>query len=257
MVMQRWKLTIEYDGAYFHGWQKQDGDLPTVQTHIERAITKFSGQTVGLHVAGRTDAGVHAQGQIAHFDLDDGDRAMNEFEMAKALNALVGSKFISVLKAECVDANFHARFHAKNKLYIYRCLRRTAPPALSNGRVWHLRKDVDVEAMRLAAQNLLGHHDFTSFRATECQAKNPVRTLERADILTSSYDDHGGVEIQFHFEGQSFLHHQVRNMVGTLVHVGLGKFTHSQVKDILAQKDRTKAGPTAPPDGLSLVRIDY
>lgn len=257
MAATRWKIIVEYDGTPFHGWQRQEGDLLTVQAALEKALFDFCGQTITLHVAGRTDTGVHAAGQVAHFDLDYGRRPLSGFELAKALNALVRPHPVSVLHAEQAAPDFSARFDAKNKLYIYRALRRHAPPTLERGKIWHIKKDIDIAAMQEGARHLIGHHDFTSFRSSDCQAKNPVRTLDRADIKTLPYDDCGGTEIRFYFEAQSFLHHQVRNMVGTLALVGYGKLAPADMTTILHAKDRTKAGPTAPPDGLSLVRIDY
>lgn len=257
MTMQRWKLIIEYDGSPYRGWQKQKDNLPTVQAALEQSLYDFCGQEIAVHVAGRTDAGVHAAGQVVHLDLDYGERDLSEYEFAKAINALIRPHPISVLKAEKTHADFHARFDAKNKLYIYRCLQRPAPPTIDKGKIWHVKRKWDIEAMKAAAQHLLGHHDFTSFRSADCQAKTPMRTLDRAEIITSPYDHYGGLEIQFHFEAQSFLYHQVRNMVGTLSLVGVGRIVADDVRDILAAKDRTKAGPTIPSDGLSLVRIDY
>lgn len=250
MTAQRWKLTIEYDGQPFSGWQRQD-HIISVQQAIEEAITKFCQQEIRLHAAGRTDAGVHARGQVAHFDLDYGDRDITGFDLAKALNAHMGDLPASVLTAEKVDPAFHARFSALNKLYIYHILNRSARPALEEGRVWHVKRALDENAMREAAQVFLGYHDFTTFRATECQAKSPLRSVTRADVVRD------GDLIRFYFEGKSFLHHQVRNMVGTLALVGEGKWSKADVAAALEAKDRTKGGPTAPPDGLYLMRIDY
>jgi len=256
MVMQRWKLTIEYDGAPFYGWQRQ-GSLPSVQQTIETAIRDFSQQDITIHAAGRTDTGVHAKGQIAHFDLDYGDRGITPFEMAKAINAHMKPYLVSILKAEIVAPDFHARFQAKNKLYTYRLLSRQGAPTYERGKVWHTHHKLDSAAMHKAAQHLVGHHDFTSFRDSACQAKSPVKTLTRLDVEEKIYDDHGGREILIHAEGRSFLHHQVRNMVGTLYLVGDGKWQPDDVRAALDAKDRAKAGPTCPPDGLYLVRIDY
>lgn len=241
---------IEYDGGPFSGWQLQDGVL-SVQQVIEEAIEKFCQQKIRIHVAGRTDAGVHALGQVAHFDLDYGDRALSGFDLAKALNAHTGAHPVSVLQAEEAAPDFHARFSAVNKLYRYRLLNRPVPPALDRGRVWHVRRPLDADAMHVAAQRLLGTYDFTTFRDTDCQAKSPVKTLDRADIKRV------GDEVIAEFEGRSFLHHQVRNMVGTLALVGEGKWSADEVTAALAAKDRTKGGPTAPAAGLYLVRVDY
>ncbi len=254
--MTRWKLTIEYDGRAFAGWQRQD-DVPSVQQSIEEAITGFCQRDIRLHAAGRTDSGVHGRGQVAHFDLDYGTRALTGFDLAKALNAHLGDAPVSILKAEKVRDEFHARFDAKNKLYTYRIINRSARPALDAGRAWHVKKPLDIDAMRDGAKYLIGHHDFTTFRDSECQAKTPVRTIDRFDIESFPYDEAGGIEIRLHTEARSFLHHQVRNMAGTLSLVGEGKWKPEDIKTALEAKDRTKGGPTAPPDGLYLVRIDY
>lgn len=255
--MERWKITIEYDGTPFHGWQKQEEGLQTVQSALEKALFEFSRQNISLHAAGRTDTGVSSQGQVAHFDIAPCKKPLSAYSIAKALNALVRPLPIAVLKAEKVADDFHARFHAKNKLYIYRCVIRPCRPVMDLGKVWHIKKKWDIAEMQKAIKHLIGHHDFTTFRATGCQAKHPNRTLESAHIEVKDYDTYGGLEVQFHFEAQSFLHHQVRNMVGTLSLVGEGKWSAEDVKTALEAKDRTKGGPTAPPDGLSLVRIDY
>lgn len=250
MTATRWKITIEYDGRPFSGWQYQD-HIISVQQVIEDALYKFCQQVIRIHVAGRTDAGVHACGQVAHFDLDYGDRALSGYDLAKAMNAHLGDHPVSIVMAERVDAEFHARFSALNKLYRYRVLNRPARPALDVGRVWHIKRPLDVNAMRAGAVHLLGKHDFTTFRASECQAKSPLRSLDRAEIIQQ------GHEIDFYFEGRSFLHHQVRNMVGTLALVGEGKWHPDDIVRALAARDRTKGGPTAPPDGLYLMRVDY
>lgn len=257
MTLHRWKLTIEYNGTRYSGWQRQENGVPSVQAAIEDAITKFCQQDIRLHAAGRTDAGVHAQGQVAHFDLDYGDRPLSGHDLAKALNAHLRGETIAVLKAEQAAADFHARFSAVNKLYRYRMLCRPAPPTLDRDRVWHVWRRLNTAAMREAASCLFGHHDFTSFRDSQCQAKSPMRTLGRLDITESRYDDADGVEIAFELEAQSFLHHQVRNIVGTLVLVGEDKWTPGDVNTALEAKDRSRAGPTAPAAGLTLVRIDY
>lgn len=256
MSATRWKITVEYDGQSFFGWQRQDG-MPSVQQSIEEAITKFCQQEIRVHAAGRTDAGVHARGQVAHFDLDYGDRPLRGFDLCKALNAHLIPQAVSVIDAVPAADDFHARFGAINKLYTYRIVNRSALIALDKQRVWHVKKQLDVDAMRAGAKHLVGHHDFNTFRSSDCQAKSPVRTLDRLDIETLHYDDHGGIEIRIHAEGRSFLHHQVRNMVGTLSLVGEGKWQPDDVKTALDARDRTQGGPTAPADGLYLVRIDY
>lgn len=252
--MTRWKLLIEYKGTPYAGWQRQAG-LPSVQQKIEEALFAFCQQDLRLHVAGRTDAGVHAKGQVAHFDLDYGARALSGVDLAKALNAYLRRESISILSADMVSNEFHARYGAVNKLYTYRILNRIPPLTFDQGMMWHIRRDLDLEAMRTGAAFLLGQHDFTSFRATECQAKSPIRSLERLEIEEIVLDQ--GREILIHAEARSFLHHQVRNMVGTLVLVGDRKWSAQQVKTALEAKDRRAGGPTCPPDGLYLMRIDY
>ena len=253
---QRWKITIEYDGGPYHGWQKQKPHIATVQTAIEKALFQFCQQHISVHAAGRTDAGVHAKAQIAHFDLSS-HRDYTGYDICKAINAHLLPNAIAILKAEKVDDNFHARFGAKNKLYSYRIVHRCFKPVRDLGKVWHIRKLMDIDAMIQAAPALIGHHDFSSFRDSHCQAKSPVRTLDDLTITHFPYDDFGGTEIIFDFKGQSFLHHQIRNMVGTLSLVGTGKWQPEEVKAALEAKDRKRGGPTAPPDGLYLIDIDY
>ena len=248
--MTRWKLTIEYHGGPYAGWQAQDGP-PTVQGAIETAIKKFCQQDIRIHAAGRTDTGVHARGQVAHFDLDYGSRKLTGFDLAKAINAHLKPQPVVVLSAEETDPEFHARFMAKNKLYRYRIINRSMPLGIDQGHAWHVWKPLDDRAMHDAAQLLLGQHDFTTFRDSECQAKTPMRTLDRLDITRD------GDDVYMEAEARSFLHHQVRNMIGTLVMVGEGKWTKAHLKAAFEARDRTKGGITAPPDGLTLVRIDY
>jgi len=254
--MQRYRLIIEYEGTNFSGWQAQE-NVPTIQARIEAAILQFSGQEVKLHVAGRTDAGVHARGQVAHVDMEPFSKPMDGFEIAKAINAHLRPDPIAVLIAEPVSEEFHARFAAKNKLYQYRIINRGALLGLEQGKAWHVKKPLNVTAMHEAAQHLLGHHDFTTFRDSQCQANTPMRTLDRCDVSEQSYDVAGGREIFIEVEGQSFLHHMVRNIAGTLVLVGEGKWQPDDVKAALEECDRTKGGPTAPAEGLYLMRIDY
>lgn len=257
MSVRRWKLTIEYNGENYSGWQRQEDGTPTIQSTIEDAFYKFCQQDVRLHVAGRTDAGVHAMGQIAHCDLDYGDRPISGIDLAKALNAHLRPAPITILNAEPVGEDFHARFSAKNKLYRYRFLCRVAPPALEQGRFWHIKKRLDVRTMQEGANHLLGEHDFTSFRDSQCQAKSPIKTLDRLDITAIDYDTQSGIEVRMEAEGRSFLHHQLRNIAGTLKLVGEGKWQPQDVKSALEARDRAKAGPTAPAGGLVLVKIDY
>jgi tRNA pseudouridine38-40 synthase len=243
----RWKLTIEHDGRPYVGWQRQAYGA-SVQQEIEEAILKFSGETVRLHAAGRTDAGVHALGQVAHFDLA---RAADSHTVREALNAYLRPQPVAIVSAEPVDDHFHARMSARRRRYRYIVLNRPARPALDIGRAWHISYKLDIAAMREGASRLIGKHDFSTFRASECQAKSPVKTLDQLDIVVD------GTYLKFEVSARSFLHHQVRNMVGTLVLVGRGKWTPDEIARALAARDRTFGGPTAPPDGLYLVGVDY
>ncbi len=245
--MSRWKLTIEYDGAGFVGWQRQDNG-PSVQAALEAAVLGFCGETVTAQGAGRTDAGVHALGQVAHIDLA---RPTDADTLRDALNAHLKPAAVAVLAAEVVDDDFHARFSAVARVYRYRIVNRRARLALDRGRAWFVPQPLDAAAMHDAASALLGQHDFTSFRAGQCQAKSPVKTL---DVLAVSRD---GQELRIEARARSFLHHQVRNMVGTLKLVGEGKWTRAEVARALAARDRGAAGPTAPADGLYLVAVRY
>lgn len=255
--MTRWKLTVEYNGTNFHGWQRQEEALPTIQQSLEEAIYKFCQQKVVTHASGRTDAGVHARGQVVHFDLDYGDRPLDGYDLCKALNAHLKPQSISVIHAEPVSEDFHARFGAKNKLYHYRIVTRPGMLAIDRDLAWHYKKPLDARAMHIAAQALLGHHDFTTFRDTACQAKTPMRTLNKLDVTARDYDGKGGQEIIIAAEAPSFLHHQVRNMVGALIFAGEGKWTAEDMAKALAARDRTKGGVTAPAEGLYLIRVDY
>ena len=246
-MRRRILITIEYDGGPFHGWQRQANGR-TVQQVLEEAAHQLTGQETLVQAAGRTDAGVHASGQAAHLDVPekfDAERVM------AALNALVGQQPVSVIAAREVPADFHARFSATGRRYLYRILPRRQPPALDLGRVWHHKTALDTDAMQCAADMLIGRHDFTSFRATHCQADSPVRTLDTLDVASA------GAEIHIHAAARSFLHHQVRNMVGTLALVGAGKWHPEQVAAALAACDRSAAGPTAPPEGLYLTAVSY
>jgi len=245
--MTRWKLTLEYDGGPFVGWQRQDNG-PSVQEAVEQAILAFSGEAVTLHAAGRTDAGVHALGQVAHVDLDKPTVADT---VQNAVNFHLKPAPVAVVDVEETDKDFHARFSATHRAYRYRILNRRAPLTLQAGRFWHVAAPLDAAAMQDAADALIGNHDFTSFRAAACQAKSPVKTL---DILRVERD---GEEIAIAVEARSFLHHQVRNIAGTLKLVGEGKWTRADVEAALAARDRSRAGPTAPSDGLYLMRVSY
>lgn len=249
--MKRWKLTIEYDGTDYSGWQRQEGNVPSIQQAIEEAITGFCQQKITIHAAGRTDAGVHATGQVAHFDLDYGERPLSGPDLAKALNAHLRPAPIAIISAEEVAKDFHARHCATNKLYRYLILNRPAPPTFQMRQVWHIKRPLNHKQMHEAAQSLLGHHDFTTFRDSECQAKSAQKTLDRLDIRRE--DDIISMEV----EARSFLHHQVRNFAGTLALVGEGKWTTEDLVNALQARNRTKGGPTAPASGLFLMRIDY
>ncbi len=245
--MTRWHLVLEYDGAAFSGWQRQSAAF-SVQQALEDALFKFCGETITVHVAGRTDAGVHGLGQAAHVDIE---RACRPHEVMSALNYHLKPHPCVVLSAKAVAADFHARFDAKQRHYVYRILNRRAPSALLAQRVWHVPKKLDIAAMQLAANSLLGTHDFTSFRAAECQAKSPIKTLEQFTFQTE------GEQIIAHISARSFLYKQVRNMIGTLVEIGMGRRDANSIPAILAARERDKAGQTAPPDGLYFLRVDY
>jgi tRNA pseudouridine38-40 synthase len=245
--MARWKFTIEYDGRPFAGWQRQDNG-PSVQASLEQAILKLSGEAVTVAGAGRTDAGVHALGQVAHADIE---KALAPDKMRDALNAHLRPHPVSILEAEMVGEDFHARFNATARHYLYRIVNRRSPLTFDAGLVWQVQIALDADAMHEAAQRLVGLHDFTTFRAAECQAKSPVKTLDVLNIARA------GEEIRVKASARSFLHHQVRSIVGTLKMVGAGKWTADDVAAALAARDRSACGPVAPPDGLYLVRVDY
>ena len=245
--MPRYRLTVEYDGRDFVGWQRQ-ANGPSIQAALEDAVKGFCGQTVTIEGAGRTDAGVHALGQVAHVDLA-ADHPPDT--VMKALNFHLRPAPIVVVSAGLAAPDFHARFSATGRHYLYRILNRTAPPAVDRGRVWHVVVKLNARAMHRAAQGLLGKHDFTTFRSVHCQAKSPLKTL---DVLKVS---RRGDEILVTASARSFLHHQVRSMVGTLKLVGEGKWREEDVAQALAAKDRTRAGPTAPAHGLYLTAVDY
>jgi tRNA pseudouridine38-40 synthase len=245
--MPRYKLTLEYDGSGFVGWQMQPNG-PSVQQVLEEAVERFCGERVRVNGAGRTDAGVHALGQTAHLDLA---RAAPPEEIQGALNYHVRPAPVSVLAVEVVADDFDARRSAKGRHYLYRIVNRRAPVVLERGRVWHVGPELDAAAMHEAAQRLLGRHDFTTFRDSLCQAKSPVKTLDRLDVARL------GEEITVTAAARSFLHHQVRNLVGTLKLVGAGKWSAGDVSAALEARDRRAGGPTAPSDGLYLVRVLY
>jgi tRNA pseudouridine38-40 synthase len=245
--MPRYRMTIEYDGTSFSGWQRQNGQ-PSVQATIEDAIGRLGQNPVTLFGAGRTDAGVHALGQVAHVDLDKD--WMPEKLMA-AINAQVRPEPVSVFGVAQVDEEFHARFSATARHYEYRIRDTRTPPVLDRNRVWWVPHGLDETAMHEAAQELTGYHDFTTFRSSQCQSKSPVKTLERLDVTRE------GPDIVVRASARSFLHNQVRSLVGTLKLVGEGKWTSGDVADALAAAERSMCGPVAPPDGLYLVKVDY
>ncbi len=245
--MPRYKLTMEYDGTATSGWQRQE-NAPSIQQHIEEAIFRFCGQRSLVYAAGRTDAGVHATGQVAHVDLAGNYPAET---VQRAVNFHLKSMPVVILAAEQVEDSFHARFSAQKRAYTYRILNRPSPPVLSRNRVWHVKQPLDVEPMQKAASFLIGNHDFTSFRAVACQAQSPVKTLDSIII------ERQGEEILFHLRAQSFLHHMVRNLVGTLKLVGIMKWAPEAVQTALEAKDRAAAGPTAPAQGLYLTGVEY
>ena len=245
--MPRYRLLLEYDGGPFQGWQRQ-GALPTIQGAIETAVLACGGEIVTVFAAGRTDAGVHALGQVAHLDLA---RPWQPERLAGALNFHLRPHPIAVLEAREVAADFHARFSCTGRRYLYRILARRSPPALERGRVWHVPVYLDAERMHVAAQALVGRHDFTSFRSSECQSASPVKTLGGIHVARE------GELILCRLWARSFLHHQVRNIVGTLKKVGEGKARIAWVRDVLAARDRGAAGQTAPADGLYLEGVEY
>jgi tRNA pseudouridine38-40 synthase len=246
-MMPRYRLLIEYDGTPFSGWQRQVG-FDSVQAALEAALAGCAGETPTVIAAGRTDAGVHAQGQVAHVDLA---RPWPPERIVGALNAHLRPLPIAVLAARAVPDGFHARLSAVRRRYLYRILNRRAPPALERQRAWHLPRPLCVAHMQEAAQALVGRHDFTSFRASDCQAVSPIKTLDLIHVRAV------GAVIEVRLAARSFLHHQVRNIVGTLRIVGDGRAPVGLVREVLERKDRAAAGPTAPACGLYLAGVDY
>ncbi len=245
--MPRYRLTIEYDGRPYKGFQAQD-ELPSVQGSIERAVKAFSGETLRLQAAGRTDTGVHATGQVIHVDLQ---REWRPEVVRDALNAYLVPEPIAVIDAMVAEGDWHARFSATERRYIYRILNRKSPPALDRGKVWHVKKPLDAAAMHEAAQALIGHHDFTTFRHMQCQAKSPMKTMDVGRVWRE------GEQVLLEFASRSFLHRQVRSMTGTLAEVGIGRWSAADVKDALEARDRKACGPVAPAVGLYLVGVKY
>lgn len=245
--MPRYRLTLEYDGRPYVGWQWQDNG-PSVQQALEEALTRLTGENAQFTAAGRTDAGVHATAQTCHLEID---KDIEPGRLRDGMNAHLRDESVVVLAAHYAHEDFHARFSAVGRAYLYRILDRRARPVLDRGRVWWHPRPLDAGAMHEAAQLLLGTHDFSSFRAKECQAASPLKTLDRLDVSRV------GEEVRMIVEARSFLHHQVRNFAGTLALVGLGKWTKDDLRRALEARDRHAGGPTAPPDGLYLTRVDY
>lgn len=245
--MPRYRLILEYDGTPFVGWQVQAAG-ESVQGCLIDAAEKLAGERPRIVGAGRTDAGVHALGQVAHLDLT---RAWAPDTLRDALNAHLRPHPIAVIAAALVEETFDARLSAKKRHYVYRIVDRRAPLTVDRARLWRVPRALDVAAMHEAAQALVGRHDFTTFRAAECQAKSPVKTLDRLDVRRD------GAEVRIEASARSFLHHQVRSMTGSLVQVGLGRWSAADLAAALAACDRARCGPVAPPDGLYLVAVDY
>ncbi len=247
--MPRYKLVVEYDGTPYVGWQWQENGR-SVQAALEEAILAFCGETLRVQCAGRTDAGVHATHQVVSVDLV---KVWRTDTVRDALNAKLklAGEAVAVLHAEAVADTFNARMSAVKRHYLYRILNRRAPSALDRHRVWQVPPRLDADAMAAAARHLVGRHDFTTFRAAECQADSPVRTLDRLDV------ERLGEEIRVHASARSFLHHQVRSIVGTLALAGRGKMTPDEVRAALEARDRRRCGPMAPSSGLYLVGVDY
>lgn len=260
----RYKITVEYDGTNYNGWQRQD-NKSTIEESIEKAIKLLSNEDVEVFGSGRTDAGVHAIGQVAHFDLK---KEIDIDKIISGINFYLKSEYLSKIKSSCiirsmnmqdisitnceiVDENFHARFSSKKRYYKYRILNRRQPTALDNTRVWQVYRELNLENMQNCLQYLVGKKDWSSFRDSECQAQSPIKTIDKVNLYKN------GEEIIFEIEAKSFLHHMVRNIIGTLVDVGLGKIAVDDFIKIIEAKDRRKAGPTAPACGLYFLKIDY
>ncbi|GAA4719698.1 tRNA pseudouridine(38-40) synthase TruA [Sphingomonas lutea] len=245
--MTRWRLTVEYDGGPFMGWQRQDHG-PSVQQAIEDALARMTGEQAVVHAAGRTDAGVHALAMSAHVDIV---KALTPHRLREGSNALVRPLPVSVLEVAEVADDWHARFSCTGRRYLYRIRNRRAPPALDAGKVWHIAVPLDVAAMQAGAALLVGRHDFTTFRSAHCQSESPVKTLDRLEVARV------GDEIHVHAAARSFLHHQVRSMVGCLAMVGRGQWRAEDMARALEAKDRAALGLNAPPQGLYFVEAIY
>ena len=245
--MTRWRLTIEYDGGPFMGWQRQDHG-PSVQQALEEALAKMTGELPAVHAAGRTDAGVHALAMSAHADIE---KSLTEYRLREGVNALVRPHPISVLSVEKVADDWHARFSCVGRRYLYRILNRRAPPALERDKIWHVGVPLDAEAMAEGAAHLIGRHDFTTFRSVQCQSDSPVKTLDQLDVTRE------GDEIRIEAAARSFLHHQVRSIVGCLALVGRRQWTPNDMKAALEAHNRAALGFNAPPHGLYFVEAIY
>jgi tRNA pseudouridine38-40 synthase len=243
----RWRLKIEFDGTPFMGWQRQDHG-PSVQQALEDAADRMTGEKVAFIAAGRTDAGVHALAMSAHVEIE---KALTAHRLREGLNALLRPQPVAVLEAQEVPGDWHARFSCTGRRYLYRVLNRRAPPALDTNRVWHIAQQLDVPAMEEGAAHLVGRHDFTTFRSAHCQSDSPVKTLDRLDVEVA------GDEVRVHAAARSFLHHQVRSMVGCLALVGRGQWSPDDMRQALEAKDRAALGLNAPPHGLYFVEALY
>ncbi len=247
--MPRYRMTVEYDGTPYVGWQRQENGH-SVQAALERAVFSLTGETVSVRGAGRTDSGVHAYGQVAHADLS---RAWEPYKLRNAVNAhlSMADEKVAILDVQVVDESFDARFSARRRHYLYRIINRPGPLALEKSRAWWVPKNLDHTAMHAAAQTLVGHHDFTTFRSAHCQATSPMRTLDRLDVTRN------GDLIEIRASAQSFLHNQIRSFAGTLKLAGERKVTPDDVQAILEARDRRACGPVAPPQGLYFMQVDY
>ncbi len=249
--MPRYALLVEYHGAPFAGWQRQ-ADQPSVQGAIEAALAKLEPRAHTIAAAGRTDAGVHATGQVAHCDMD---KEWDPFRLSEALNFHLKPAPVAILGCARVDDDWHARFDAIERRYLFRLISRRAPLTSEAGQMWRVNHPLDAAAMQAGADQLIGQHDFTTFRSSICQAKSPVKTLD--ELRVEAVDRPVGTEFRFHVRARSFLHNQVRSFVGTLERVGAGAWTPDDVGDALAAKDRAACGPVSPPQGLYLAGVTY
>ncbi|MDA8584805.1 tRNA pseudouridine(38-40) synthase TruA [Rhodobacteraceae bacterium] len=249
--MPRYAIKIEYDGRPFAGWQRQN-NVPSVQGAIESALAKLQSDVPKIAAAGRTDAGVHALGQVAHCDMA---QTWDPFRLSEALNYHLKPAPIAIIACAAVDDDWHARFSALERQYLFRIAARRAPLVHDAGQIWHVKRDLDVDAMRQGAAHLIGQHDFTTFRSTMCQAKSPIKTMGEITFDTRPYPR--GTEIIAKLRARSFLHNQVRSIIGTLEKVGTGAWAPEDVKTALLAKDRAACGPVSPPDGLYLINVTY